>query len=54
MYAGMIFSFLEFRRSHTFSDQNIQLDGDAFKGSISYDTPMLYALGFIGLFTLAA
>src|SRR3989449_5856534 len=23
-----------------------------YKGSISYDTPMLYALGFIGLFTI--
>ena len=32
--------------------QGVQLDGDAVQGPISCETPMLYAFGFIGLFTI--
>ena len=37
---------------HSFRHQGVQLDGHALQGSISYQAPMLYALGFIGLFTM--
>ncbi len=43
----------ELRRGDPLGDQGLQLDGDdATRGSVSADTPMLYALGFIGLFTI--
>jgi cytochrome c oxidase subunit 1 len=42
----------EFCGGHSLGHQSLQLDCDALQRSISYDTPMLYALGFIGLFTI--
>ena len=47
---GLLVPELSCRRS--FGHQGLQLDRDMYKGSISYDTPMLYAFGFIGLFTI--
>ena len=39
---------------HSFRHQGVQLDRTLYKGSISYTTPMLYALGFIGCSRSAA
>jgi cytochrome c oxidase subunit I len=37
---------------HSLGDQGLQLDGHALQGIDLVNTPMLYALGFIGLFTV--
>jgi len=52
IYAGMIFSFLSFAVAIPSAIKTFNWTATLFKGSISYDTPMLYALGFIGLFTI--
>jgi cytochrome c oxidase subunit 1 len=52
VYAGMIFSFLSFAVAIPSAIKTFNWTATLFKGSISYDTPMLYALGFIGLFTI--
>lgn len=52
VYAGMIFSFLSFAVAIPSAIKTFNWTATLFKGSISYDTPMLYALGFIGLFTV--
>ena len=50
---GLIFSLLSFLVAHPVGDQGVQLDGDAAtKARSRFDAPMLYALGFIGLFTI--
>jgi cytochrome c oxidase subunit 1 len=51
-YAGMIFSFLSFALSIPSAIKVFNWTATLYKGSISYDTPMLYAFGFIGLFTI--
>jgi cytochrome c oxidase subunit 1 len=52
VYAGMVFSFLSFLVAIPSAIKVFNWTATLFRGSISYDTPMLYALGFIGLFTL--
>jgi cytochrome c oxidase subunit 1 len=52
MYAGMIFSFLSFAVAIPSAVKVFNWTATLYKGSISYDTPMLYALGFIGLFAI--
>jgi cytochrome c oxidase subunit 1 len=52
VYAGMIFSFLSFAVAIPSAVKVFNWTATLFKGSISYDTPMLYGLGFIGLFTI--
>ncbi len=52
MYAGMIFSLLSFLVAVPSAIKVFNWTATMFKGSIRLDTPMLYALGFIGLFTL--
>ena len=52
VYAGMIFSFLSFAVAIPSAIKVFNWTATLYKGSISYDTPMLYALGFIGLFTV--
>src|SRR5712672_1818215 len=52
VYAGMIFSFLSFAVAIPSAIKVFNWTATLYKGSISYDTPMLYALGFIGLFTI--
>ena len=42
----------QFSRRGAFGDQGLQLDGNALQGLDLLATPMLYAGGFIGLFTL--
>ena len=52
VYAGMIFSFLSFAVAIPSAVKVFNWTATLYKSSISYDTPMLYALGFIGLFTI--
>ena len=50
-YAGMIFSFLSFMVAIPSAVKVFNWTATLYKGSVSYDAPMLYAMGFIGLFT---
>jgi cytochrome c oxidase subunit 1 len=52
MYGGMVFSFLSFVVSIPSAVKVFNWTATLYKGSFSFDTPMLYALGFIGLFTI--
>jgi cytochrome c oxidase subunit I len=52
MYAGMVFSMLSFMVAIPSAIKVFNWTATLYKGSISFDTPMLYALGFIGLFTI--
>ncbi|HTX53182.1 MAG TPA: cytochrome c oxidase subunit I [Candidatus Baltobacteraceae bacterium] len=52
MYAGMIFSFLSFLVAIPSAIKVFNWTATMYKGSIDLRTPMLYALGFIGLFTI--
>jgi cytochrome c oxidase subunit 1 len=52
VYAGLIFSFLSFLVAIPSAIKVFNWTATLFKGSVSYDTPMLYAFGFIGLFTI--
>jgi cytochrome c oxidase subunit 1 len=52
VYAGMIFSFLSMFVAIPSAVKVFNWTATLYKGSVSWDTPMLYALGFIGLFTL--
>jgi cytochrome c oxidase subunit I len=51
-YAGMVFSFLSYFVAIPSAIKVFNWTATLYKGSISYDTPMLYAFGFIGLFTI--
>ncbi|MCA1631811.1 MAG: cbb3-type cytochrome c oxidase subunit I [Acidobacteria bacterium] len=50
--AGMIFSIISFTVAIPSAVKVFNWTATLYKGSISYDTPMLYAMGFIGLFTI--
>jgi cytochrome c oxidase subunit 1 len=52
IYAAMIFSFLSFLVAIPSAIKVFNWTATMYKGSISYATPMLYAWGFIGLFTM--
>ncbi len=52
VYAGMIFSVLSFLVAIPSAVKVFNWTATMFRGSISYRTPMLYAFGFIGLFTI--
>jgi cytochrome c oxidase subunit 1 len=52
VYAGMIFSFLSFLVAIPSAIKVFNWTATLYKGSIAYQTPMFYALGFIGLFTI--
>jgi cytochrome c oxidase subunit 1 len=52
MYAGMIFSFLSFFVAIPSAIKVFNWSATMYKGSVRFETPMLYALGFIGLFTM--
>jgi len=52
VYASMVFSLLSFLVAVPSAIKVFNWTATLYKGSISYDTPMLYAFGFIGLFTI--
>jgi cytochrome c oxidase subunit 1 len=52
IYAGLVFSVLSFLVAIPSAIKVFNWTATLYKGSISYQAPMLYALGFIGLFTL--
>jgi cytochrome c oxidase subunit I len=52
MYAGMVFSLLSFMVAIPSAIKVFNWTATMYKGSIAYSTPMLYAIGFIGLFTM--
>jgi len=52
IYAGLIFSVLSFLVAIPSAIKVFNWTATLYKGSISYQAPMLYALGFIGLFTM--
>jgi cytochrome c oxidase subunit 1 len=52
IYAGLVFSVLSFVVAIPSAIKVFNWTATLYKGSISYQAPMLYALGFIGLFTL--
>lgn len=49
-YSAVAFSFLTFLVAIPSAVKVFNWSSTLYKGSISFDTPMLYALGFIGLF----
>jgi cytochrome c oxidase subunit I len=52
VYAGMVFSALSFAVAIPSAIKVFNWTATLYRGSISFDAPMLYALGFIGLFTI--
>jgi cytochrome c oxidase subunit 1 len=52
IYTGLVFSALSFLVAIPSAIKVFNWTATLYKGSISYDAPMLYALGFIGLFTM--
>ncbi|HEX4124209.1 MAG TPA: cytochrome c oxidase subunit I [Tepidisphaeraceae bacterium] len=52
IYAGMVFSLLSFFVAVPSAIKVFNWTATLYKGSIVLTTPMLYALGFIGLFTI--
>ena len=52
LYAGLAFSLLSYFVAVPSAIKVFNWTATMYKGSISYDTPMLYAFGFIGLFTM--
>ena len=51
VYAGLIFSILSSVVAIPSAVKVFNWTATLYKGSVSYQTPLLYALGFIGLFT---
>ena len=51
-YAGLIFSILSFFVAIPSAVKVFNWTATIYKGSVSWDSPMLYAFGFIGLFTI--
>jgi cytochrome c oxidase subunit 1 len=52
LYAGLVFSFLSYFVAIPSAIKVFNWTATLYKGSISFATPMLYAFGFIGLFTI--
>lgn len=52
LYAALTFSFLSYLVAVPSAIKVFNWTATLYKGSIAYDTPMLYAFGFIGLFTI--
>ena len=54
LYAGVVFSLLSYAVAVPLAIKVFNWIGTMHKGFIRFDAPMLYAIGFIGLFTWAA
>jgi cytochrome c oxidase subunit I len=52
VYAGMIFSILSYAVAIPSAVKVFNWTATMYKSSVSYDTPMLYAFGFIGFFII--
>lgn len=52
IYAGMVFSLLSYIVAVPSAIKIFNWTSTLYRGSISFETPMLYALAFIGLFTI--
>jgi cytochrome c oxidase subunit 1 len=52
VYSAMIFSFLSYFVAVPSAIKVFNWTATLYKGSVSWQTPMLYILGFIGLFTV--
>jgi cytochrome c oxidase subunit 1 len=52
VYAGMVFSFLSFLVAIPSAIKVFNWTATIYKGSVLLESPMLYAIGFIGLFTI--
>jgi len=52
VYAGLVFSLLSFLVAIPSAIKVFNWTATLYKGSVSYQAPMLYAMGFIGLFTM--
>ncbi len=52
MYAGMIFSILSFLVAIPSAIKVFNWAVTLYKGAVTFTTPMFYALGFVGLFTI--
>ena len=52
VYAALVFSLLSYLVAIPSAVKIFNWTATLYKGSIRYDTPMLYAFGFIGLFTI--
>jgi len=52
VYAGIVFSLLSFLVAIPSAIKVFNWTATLYKGSIRFDAPMLYALGFVGLFTI--
>lgn len=52
IYAGLVFSFLTMVVAVPSAIKMFNWTATLYKGSVSYDTPMLYGIGFMGLFLI--
>lgn len=52
IYAGMVFSFITMMVAAPSAIKVFNWTATMYRGSISFDTPMLYAMAFIGLFSV--
>ncbi|MEZ5398562.1 MAG: cbb3-type cytochrome c oxidase subunit I [Bryobacteraceae bacterium] len=52
VYAGLVFSFLTFLVGIPSAIKAWNWMATMYKGSISYDSPMIFAFGFMGMFTI--
>jgi cytochrome c oxidase subunit 1 len=52
VYAALVFSVLSFLVAIPSAVKVFNWTATLYKGSVAYNTPMLYAFGFIGLFTI--
>jgi cytochrome c oxidase subunit I len=52
LYSAMVFSFLSFLVAVPSAVKVFNWTATMYKGSVSFSTPMMYAFGFIGLFTI--
>jgi cytochrome c oxidase subunit 1 len=51
-YSAMVFSFLSFSVAIPSAVKTFNWSATLYKGAVSFETPMLYAYGFLGLFAI--